>query len=62
MWTVGGAQKSGEKEDSFLKMDTRSGSVGLGSSEIINMNLYQNRWVLSIKMRNPSGGDTLRVS
>jgi hypothetical protein len=34
MWTIGGAQKLGEKEDSFLKMDNRFGSVGAGELQI----------------------------
>jgi hypothetical protein len=61
MWTIGGAQKSGEKEDSFLKMDNRFGSVGIGSSEIIYKFLYPNQWVLVNKIRIFAGGDLLRV-
>jgi hypothetical protein len=34
MWTIGGSQKSGEKEDSILKMDNRFGSIEAGELEI----------------------------
>jgi len=34
MWTIGGAQKSSEKEDSFLKMDNRFGSIEAAELEI----------------------------
>ena len=43
MWTFGGAQKSGEKEDSILKMENRYGSGGIRESEIVWMRLYPNQ-------------------
>jgi hypothetical protein len=52
MWTFGGAQKSGQKEDSILKMENRFGSGGIESSEIIYMHLYPNRRAFSIKIKD----------
>ena len=36
--------KSEEKSDVILEMENRFRPVGLGSSEIIYMHLYPNRW------------------
>jgi hypothetical protein len=51
LWTFVGAQKSGQREDSILKMDNRFGSVGIWSSEIIYRFLYPNQWILVNKIR-----------
>jgi hypothetical protein len=38
MWTFGGAQKSGQKEDSILKMENRFGSIEIRK---LKNNLYE---------------------
>jgi hypothetical protein len=43
--------KAGQKEDSIKKMEKRFGPFGIGSSEIIYMDLYPNRWALVNKIR-----------
>jgi hypothetical protein len=51
MWNFGRALKSGQEKDSILKKDNRFGSVGIGSSEIIYVHLYPNRWALVNNIR-----------
>jgi hypothetical protein len=40
---IGGKQKSDGESDSILKKESRFRSVEIGESEIVYMNLYQNR-------------------
>ena len=54
MW---GAQKSDEKSYSIPYTKNRFRSVGVGESEIVNMDLYPNRWVLVNRMEVPETVD-----
>ena len=48
---------SGQKEDSILKVDNHSVSVGIESSKIIYSFLYLNRRAFSIKIQDFGTGD-----
>ncbi len=46
IWTIQRNAESDEKPDSFLEVENRFRSAGIGESEIVYMNVYPNRWVL----------------
>jgi hypothetical protein len=47
IWTIRMSAKGRPERGFNSEMENRFGSVGLGSSEITNMNLYQNRCTFS---------------
>jgi hypothetical protein len=54
--------KIGQKEDSNLKMENRTWSVGIGNSGLICMCLYPNRGILINRLRIPATGDIMSIS
>ena len=61
LWNFGRAFMSGQKEDSILKVDSDSVSVGIESSKIIYSFLYLNRRAFSIKIQDFGSGDILNI-
>ena len=46
MWSIEGAQESGEKSGPILQFEVSSKSDVAGESEIVWMRLYPNQWGL----------------